>query len=42
MRYTRKRGGFIKKDKTINSWEAVQRMIHVPGAVLTKIAYSSL
>lgn len=41
---TRKKnkGGLRQKDSSLTSWQAVYKMINIPGATLTKIAYSSL
>ena len=46
--YTRKKikikkiGGLKQKDTSISSWQSVYKMICVPGAILSKISYSSL
>ena len=41
---TRKKnkGGLRQKDSSLTSWQAVYKMINIPGATLTKIAFSSL
>jgi hypothetical protein len=39
---TNKKGGIVKKDDTLTYWQAVYKMICVPGATLTTISYNSL
>jgi hypothetical protein len=36
------KGGLRQKDTSLTSWQAVYKMICVPGATLTKISFSSL